>query len=60
MVDPVFAADGETYERAAIEEWFALGKTTSPMSGDEIDSSVIFPNKDMWRRIAAWKEEEGR
>ena len=60
MVDPVFAADGETYERAAIEEWFALGKTTSPMSGDEIDPSVIFSNKRLWRQIAAWKKESGR
>ena len=60
MVDPVIATDGETYERAAIEEWFALGKTTSPMSGDEIDPSVIFSNKRLWRQIAAWKKESGR
>ena len=60
MVDPVIAADGETYERAAIEEWFALGKTTAPVSNEELDTLHLFPNKKLWRRIAAWKEEGGR
>jgi hypothetical protein len=30
MKDPVVAADGHTYERAAIEEWFNNGHTNEP------------------------------
>jgi hypothetical protein len=37
-------ADGQTYERAAIEEWFALGKRTSPLTGEELPSTNLLPN----------------
>jgi hypothetical protein len=33
MQDPVLAADGFSYERAAIEDWFAKGHRTSPKTG---------------------------
>ena len=39
MVDPVICTDGFSYERAAINRWFAEGNTTSPRvneSGHEI------------------------
>jgi hypothetical protein len=32
MKDPVVAADGHTYERGAIEDWFARGNSSSPMT----------------------------
>jgi hypothetical protein len=44
MRDPVMTADGQTYERAAIEEWFALGKRTSPLTGEELPSTNLLPN----------------
>ncbi len=44
MRDPVMTADGQTYERAATEEWFALGRRTSPLTGDELPSTNFFPN----------------
>lgn len=34
MQDPVLAADGFSYERAAIEDWFAKGHRTSPKTGE--------------------------
>jgi hypothetical protein len=29
-----------SYERSSIEEWFALGKTTSPKTGAELSSKI--------------------
>jgi interleukin-1 receptor-associated kinase 4 len=44
MRDPVITADGQTYERAEIEGWFALGKRTSPLTGAELPSTHVTPN----------------
>ena len=44
MRDPVITADGQTYERAEIESWFALGKRTSPLTGAELPSTHVTPN----------------
>ena len=42
MTDPVVAGDGRTYERSAIERWFA-GHDTSPMTGSTLPSKDLFP-----------------
>jgi ubiquitin C len=42
--DPVFTADGQTYERTEIEKWFALGNRTSPLTGEELPSTNLLPN----------------
>ncbi len=44
MTDPVIGSDGITYERAAIEAWFAMGKTTSPMTRQPMSSTSLVPN----------------
>ena len=44
MRDPVFTADGQTYERTEIEKWFALGNRTSPLTGEELSSTNLLPN----------------
>lgn len=43
MKDPVVAADGNTYEREALEQWFCGGKTTSPLTGAKLSSRNYFP-----------------
>jgi hypothetical protein len=43
FVDPVVAADGVTYERAAITEWLA-GKDTSPMTNVRLPNKELHPN----------------
>ncbi len=43
MVEPVIAADGHTYERAAIESWLQHN-TTSPVTGDFLAHVRIVPN----------------
>ena len=42
--DPVVAADGHTYERSAVERWFAEGNRTSPLTGARLESVVLIPN----------------
>merc|ERR1711998_792782 len=43
FVDPVTATDGVTYERAAIEDWFATGSTVSPITGAPLNNRILVP-----------------
>merc|ERR1712216_270639 len=45
--DPVIAADGFSYERRAIERWFAQGKHTSPKTNAELEHLHLVPNRDL-------------
>lgn len=44
MQDPVTTTAGSTYERKAIEKWFATGKNTDPKTGEKLDSLQLVPN----------------
>jgi hypothetical protein len=44
MTDPVIGSDGITYERAAIEAWFAAGHNTSPLTRAPMTSRSLVPN----------------
>ncbi len=44
FVDPVICSDGQTYERAAIMEWFSRGKRTSPVTNARLTNTVLIPN----------------
>jgi len=44
FADPVLAADGFTYERACIEEWFRRRGPKSPMTGCEMANTRLVPN----------------
>ena len=56
MVDPVVAADGHTYERRSIEQWFSLGKRTSPTTGAVLSAFTLFPNVNLRKQIIEWKQ----
>ncbi|KAL6749834.1 hypothetical protein V8C86DRAFT_1770231, partial [Haematococcus lacustris] len=44
MREPVVAADGYTYERAAIQNW--LGHSdTSPVTSEQLTHKLLLPNK---------------
>jgi len=49
------AADGHAYERTAIERWLAT-KSTSPMTGEELGNTSLFPNHILRRMIREWRE----
>jgi hypothetical protein len=53
MVDPVIAADGFTYERSAITEWFAKGKVTSPCTNQVLSHTMLRPNTELRERLDA-------
>jgi len=55
MNDPVMAADGHTYERTAIGRWLKTN-TTSPKSGDELESKALLPNYMARSLIREWQD----
>ncbi|GFR50240.1 hypothetical protein Agub_g12426 [Astrephomene gubernaculifera] len=50
LVDPVLAADGNTYERIAIEAWLA-NHDTSPLTNQVLSTKLLTPN-NLVRKIA--------
>ena len=57
MTDPVMAADGKNYERHSIENWFAMGKISSPLTGQTFVTPRLYPNHCLRGEIAQWKQE---
>jgi len=53
MSDPVVAADGQTYERAAITQWLK-NHNTSPLTGALLSSKVLIPNWAIKQMIEAY------
>ena len=53
--DPVIAADGHTYDRAAITEWLER-KPTSPKTGETLPTTAVFPNHLLRRMIREWQD----
>ena len=49
--DPVQTLHGQTYERAAIEDWLE-SKSTDPMTGDTLKIKVLFSDDEMKLRCA--------
>ncbi|EOD04980.1 hypothetical protein EMIHUDRAFT_107448 [Emiliania huxleyi CCMP1516] len=54
MSDPVMAADGQSYERTAIERWLAT-KSTSPLTGGALEHPYLTPNHMLRRMIRDWE-----
>jgi len=58
MNDPCVAADGFTYERAAITAWFRGKKDpVSPMTNDACGTNLI-PNHALRSEIIGWRENQ--
>ncbi|CAL5227072.1 g9976 [Coccomyxa viridis] len=51
--DPVVAADGITYSRAAIEEWFR-GHDTSPTTRARLESKILYPRNQKHLAVSRW------
>ena len=64
MKDPVIAADGYTYERQSIREWFANNKKTwnnikcviSPVTGDILTTDMLFSNHQLFKQIQDYRK----
>lgn len=59
MEDPVVIADGHTFERYAIGEWFRRqdGVATSPLTNLELPHRLMVPNHALKKAIDAWRSE---
>eukprot|EP00996_Jenningsia_fusiforme_P000261 NODE_1213_length_1637_cov_31.637909_g1078_i0.p1 GENE.NODE_1213_length_1637_cov_31.637909_g1078_i0~~NODE_1213_length_1637_cov_31.637909_g1078_i0.p1 ORF type:complete len:524 (-),score=91.01 NODE_1213_length_1637_cov_31.637909_g1078_i0:66-1520(-) len=61
MEDPVFTADGHTFERSAIEQYFnSQTITNSPVTGLPLVSAALVPNHALRGQILAWKQNPER
>ncbi|AES82794.1 putative aminoacyltransferase, E1 ubiquitin-activating enzyme [Medicago truncatula] len=56
MVDPVETSSGQTFERSAIEEWFAEGNKLCPLTFITLDTLILRPNKTLKQSIEEWKD----
>ncbi|MED6160763.1 hypothetical protein PIB30_054396 [Stylosanthes scabra] len=56
MVDPVETSSGQTFERNAIEKWFADGNELCPLTMVPLDTSILRPNKTLKQSIEEWKD----
>ena len=57
LLDPVLAADGHTYSRAAIADW--LGRhQTSPLTGAPLPSAQLLPNYGMRKAIEETRDRQ--
>ena len=57
MKEPVIAADGYSYERECIENWFTHGNSTSPITGSVLSNLTITPNLTLRSLIKVHAEE---
>ncbi|XP_074293664.1 U-box domain-containing protein 35-like [Silene latifolia] len=57
MDDPYVAADGYTYNRAAIEKWLAEN-STSPTTNLPLPHKFIMPNYTILEAIKQWKSKQ--
>jgi len=63
MEDPVTAMDGHTYERSAIETWFARfdpsTNPTSPLTNELLPNRLLMPSHNIRSQCKTWKEKLG-
>ena len=58
MIEPVIAADGRTYERTAIQEWFFRGRLDSPCTREQMPHRELVPNHALRVLIRDWAQVE--
>lgn len=59
MSDPVYTADGHTYDRGSITEWLK-SNTISPMTGLDLPHKTLFPNIALLAVIAQYNASSTR
>ena len=57
MKDPVITADGQSYERDDIEQWFRNGNRTSPSTGAVLPHTDLTPNHALRNAIETFCEK---
>lgn len=57
MADPVVTADGHSFERDAISDWFERGHMKSPMTGAPLPNAEVVPNHALRNAISEHVED---
>ncbi|KAK8631036.1 hypothetical protein V6N13_079802 [Hibiscus sabdariffa] len=57
MLDPVFVASGQTYERASIKKWLDSGLTICPKTYQTLAHKNLIPNYKVKEMVASWCKE---
>ena len=60
MECPVIAADGNTYDRKSIEDWFSRGKKTSPLTGAPLAHLGLTPNNLVRSMVSEYRDAASR
>ena len=60
MECPVMAADGNTYDRSSIEDWFKTGKNTSPLTGAPLAHLGLAPNNLVRSMVSEYRDASSR
>eukprot|EP00899_Mesostigma_viride_P007654 jgi/Mesvir1/16890/Mv15768-RA.1 len=59
MRDPVMLVEtGQTYERAAIEQWFARGNNTDPLTNKRVADKKVVPLSALRSLVEEWVEQQ--
>ncbi len=59
LIEPVVAADGESYERSAIEAWLAERGAISPATGVPLLHTQLVPNHALRSTLARMRSDDG-
>jgi WD40 repeat protein len=57
MTDPVVAADGQTYDRKSITEWFSRGHRKSPLTGSNLPNTNLLNNVALRKIIREYENK---
>lgn len=57
MENPVVVADGHSYEREFIDQWFKRGNRTSPLTNQPLDNFTLAPNLALKKAISDFKQK---
>jgi hypothetical protein len=59
MTDPVVLVETkQTYDRASIAHWFALGNKTDPLTNLPLESPAMEPDRALRVKIEAWQARQ--
>jgi hypothetical protein len=58
MVDPVVVLDGHSYSSDAIQDWFRLGRLSSPCTNERLASHQLVPNHSLRKAMEQRHDEQ--
>ncbi|KAE8669505.1 putative disease resistance protein RGA3-like isoform X1 [Hibiscus syriacus] len=60
FTDPVTICTGQTYDRSSIQQWFAAGNLTCPVTMQRLHDPSLVPNHNLRHLIQQWRQKGHR